>query len=56
MQKGLIDKIKEDIKDWRKVSKLNETPKLPGEGFENGWRLGINRVCNTIERIIKANE
>jgi len=56
MSKDLIDKIKEDIKDWRKVSESGETPKLPGEGFEKGWKLGINRVCNTIERIIKENE
>ncbi len=56
MKKDLIDKIKEDIREWRRVAESDETPKLPGEDFEKGWRLGINRVCNSIERIIKENE
>ena len=55
MTKDLIDKIKEEIMNWRKVSRLKETPSLPREDFSSGWRLGINRVCNTIERIINEN-
>ena len=49
----LMEKIEGEIKDWRRVSGLKETPKLEGEQFENGWRLGINRVCNSIEKILE---
>ena len=56
MQKKLIDKIKEDIKNWRIIARSGVTPKLPGEGFEKGWGLAINRVCNSIEEIIDGNK
>lgn len=49
---NVVDKIKADIKDWRKVSTSDITPKRDGEEFEDGWRLGINRVCNSIEKVI----
>lgn len=49
----LKKEIKKQIKDWRKIAKSEETPKLSGENFEKGWRLAINRVCNSIEGMIK---
>ncbi len=52
MIKDLINKIEEGIVDWRKIAESGIAPKLLGETFQSGWRVGINGVCNTIERII----
>ncbi len=51
-KKKLISEIKKEIKDWGRTSQSKKTPKRSGEGFEEGWRLGINSVCNSIENII----
>jgi len=48
----IIEMIGKDIKEWLEIGKLDKTPKLPGEGFEDGWRLAINRICNGIAEII----
>ena len=44
----IIEEVKEEIKDWLKIAESDKTPKLSGEGFEKGWKLAINRVCNSI--------
>jgi len=44
--------IKEFIDEWRRVSRLEETPERPGETFRDGWQLGINRVVNDLERLL----
>ena len=47
-----IGEIEKELQDWGRVSESKETPKLEGEEFEDGWRLGINRVCNSIRDIL----
>ena len=49
---GKVKLLEKEIREWRKVSRSKVTPELPGDNFEHGWRLGINRVCNSIEKII----
>lgn len=53
MENDLISKIREEIIEWRKVSRSKETPELLGDTFDHGWRSGINRVCNAIMDIMK---
>ena len=48
----LLERIEKEMEDWRKIADKEETPFLSllnkdKAGFNDGWRLAINRIYNS---------
>ena len=49
------EELKSGIEHWRRILKTEEPPKSYGKGYKKGWKVGVNRVCNWIEKAIDMN-
>ena len=55
----LLERIEKEMEDWRKIADKEETPFLSllnkdKAGFNDGWRLAINRIYNSWIKLKEA--